>query len=315
MHGTGNGVPAAEMQAQSLRAAAVEHLWRLGVIRSRRVAQAMTKVPRHRFLPATSPIPLERVYQTGDALPFCVRGQEVVSTISAMDVVAIMLEALVVLPGHRVLEIGTGSGYNAALLQELVEPGGEVVSVELDAEVARQAAATLAELGYRAVRVVQEDGSRGYEARAPYDRIIVTASTPWIPRVWFEQLRPAGRLVMPWSTMLWLLALRRTRLALAGHPAGRAVFLPLQVTPEEKGAETPPEAEAPAAGVPGFPPLPAWLKEAEKQKAGVGGETPALVHVRVQATVAPPGQAPWVLAPPPPWSGPEFRALTWVLSR
>ena len=146
---------------------------------------ALASVPREVF------IPLElrhRAYED-EALPI-----DAGQTISQPTVVAHMSEALALAPEHRVLEIGTGSGYKAAVLAELV---GEVVTVERHEELAEQARRTLEYLGYENVRVVVGDGTLGWPDEAPYDRIIVTAAAPVVPAPLTEQLAPGGLLVLP----------------------------------------------------------------------------------------------------------------------
>jgi len=113
---------------------------------------------------------------------------------------AIMLEQLDVRPGHRVLEIGAGTGYNAALLAFLTGDPGEVVTVDLDDDIVAGARAHLQTAGFDHVRVVQADGGLGYAERAPYDRIVLTVGAWDIAPAWIEQLAPGGRLLLP----LWL---------------------------------------------------------------------------------------------------------------
>jgi protein-L-isoaspartate(D-aspartate) O-methyltransferase len=109
-----------------------------------------------------------------------------------------MLEQLAVEPGQRVLEIGAGTGYNAALLAELVGPAGQVVSIEIDEELVAGAREHLARAGYSRVQVVLGDGALGYAPLAPYDRLILTTAARDIAPAWWEQLRaPGGRLVLP----------------------------------------------------------------------------------------------------------------------
>ena len=162
----------------------VRHLRRLG-IRDPRVLEAMTQVPREEFVRDA-----DRDAAYGDhALPIA-EGQ----TISQPYVVARMTELLDVRPEHHVLEIGTGSGYQAAVLGELAK---DVVSVERHRSLAEGARERLARLGYDNVRVIHDDASLGYPAEAPYDRIIVTAATPSIEPALSAQLAPGGRLVAP----------------------------------------------------------------------------------------------------------------------
>ncbi len=155
---------------------------------SDRVARAMLKVPRHLFVPpeysreAYSDYPLPIGY-----------GQ----TISAPHMVAIMCELLDLLPGQKVLEVGGGSGYHAAVVAELVGKNGKVIMIERIPELAERARRTLKALGYDNVKVVVGDGSEGYAEEMPYDRIYVTAAAPAIPKPLVEQLKPGGKMVIP----------------------------------------------------------------------------------------------------------------------
>ncbi|HUG56381.1 MAG TPA: protein-L-isoaspartate(D-aspartate) O-methyltransferase [Candidatus Limnocylindrales bacterium] len=169
---------------KAARAGLMRSLQRTG-IRDRRVLEAIGRVPRERFVPADL---AEAAYEDR-ALPIG-EGQ----TISQPWVVARMTELLDVRPTDRVLELGTGSGYQAAVLAELA---AEVVSAERHGSLAERAAALLAELGYRNVRVVHTDASAGLTEWAPYDRIIVTAATPSIDPALVAQCRPDGRIVAP----------------------------------------------------------------------------------------------------------------------
>lgn len=162
----------------------VEQLRRLG-IRDGRVLSAMSRVPRDEFVREA-----DREVAYGDhALPIG-EGQ----TISQPYVVARMTELLEVAPEHHVLEIGTGSGYQAAVLGELAR---DVVSVERHASLADAARDRLARLGYGNVRVVHADASLGFPEAAPYDRVIVTAASPGIDPALTGQLAPDGRVVAP----------------------------------------------------------------------------------------------------------------------
>lgn len=150
-----------------------------------RTLQAMRAVPRHRFVP---PDLVSRAYED-HPLPIGY-GQ----TISQPYIVALMTEALRVEPGDKVLEIGTGSGYQAAVLAEI---GCEVYTVEIIPQLAEQAARRLQELGYDRVHVRQGDGYFGWPEHAPYDAIIVTAAPDHLPQPLVQQLAPGGRLVIP----------------------------------------------------------------------------------------------------------------------
>lgn len=163
----------------------VEHQLRARQIRDERVLAAMSKVPRHLFVPEEM---LGAAYEDR-ALPIGY-GQ----TISQPYMVAVMLEMLDVHDDHRVLEVGAGSGYQAALLGELAE---EVYAVEIIEPLARRARMTLEELGYDNVHIIVGDGTLGYEPAAPYDRIIVAAACPEIPPPLVDQLKEGGRIVAP----------------------------------------------------------------------------------------------------------------------
>lgn len=118
------------------------------------------------------------------------------SSSSQPAIMAMMLEMLDVRPEHRVLEIGAGTGYNAAILAQLADPGGMVVTMDIDAVVASAAVAALRDVGARA-HVVVGDGARGMPGMVGIDRLEVTASSHVVPRAWFEQMALGGRLVMP----------------------------------------------------------------------------------------------------------------------
>jgi protein-L-isoaspartate(D-aspartate) O-methyltransferase len=154
-------------------------------IRSPRVLEAMLQVPRHRFVP-----PDECDLAYADA-PLPIGHHQ---TISQPYIVALMTQLLELTGEERVLEIGTGSGYQAAILALLA---GQVYSVERVPELCQRARATLAELGLGNVTVIEGDGSLGLAEHAPYQAILVTAAAPGIPEPLKEQLAEGGRLVLP----------------------------------------------------------------------------------------------------------------------
>lgn len=181
-----------------LRRELVDLLRRDGHLSDDRVEAAFLDTPREAFLPGHAQrhgvravyrdeaIVTRRDPKTGTPL----------SSSSQPAIMARMLEMLDIEPGHRVLEVGAGTGYNAALLARLVGPEGSVTTVDLDRDVA--AAARDGLLATRsAVAVVVGDGRAGVPDAAPLDRIVVTASTPAVPRAWFDQLVPGGLLVVP----------------------------------------------------------------------------------------------------------------------
>jgi protein-L-isoaspartate(D-aspartate) O-methyltransferase len=171
--------------AERLRARMVERQIAGRDVDDERVLDAMRAVPRHVFVPAVS---LRQAYADG---PLAIgQGQ----TISQPYVVAWMTQQLEIEPGDRVLEVGTGCGYAAAVLAEMA---GEVWTIERHPELADRARHVLARLGYDHVTVVVADGSTGYRAAAPYDAIIVAAAAPRVPDALVDQLADGGRLVLP----------------------------------------------------------------------------------------------------------------------
>lgn len=154
-------------------------------VRDPDVLEAMRSVPRHEFVP---PEYLDVAY-ADRPLPIG-RGQ----TISQPYIVAYMTEALELSPDDRVLEVGTGCGYQTAVLAEIVR---EVLSIEIVPSLARRAARTLRALGYRDVRVIAGDGRRGWPGAAPFDAILLTASPSRVPEDLLDQLAEGGRLVGP----------------------------------------------------------------------------------------------------------------------
>jgi protein-L-isoaspartate(D-aspartate) O-methyltransferase len=166
------------------RLAMVRHVEAHG-IRSQKVLSAMARVARERFVPRD----VEQLAYADRAVPIgCSQ------TISQPYIVALMSEALQLSGAERVLEIGTGSGYQTAILAELA---GDVVSLERHEELSRAAEVVLRECGYRNVTLVVGDGTLGWHERAPYDRILVAAAASHVPPALEEQLVDGGILVIP----------------------------------------------------------------------------------------------------------------------
>ena len=182
-----------------------------------RVLAAMRAVPRHRFVP---PALAAAAYQDR-ALPIGF-GQ----TISQPYIVAYMTEALRLASGHRVLEVGTGSGYQAAVLAEIVK---EVHTVEIVPQLADRSRAVLRELGYENVDVIAGDGYAGLPQHAPFDRVIVTAAPDHVPQPLIDQLAVGGRMLIPvgggWRQQLQVLT--KTADGVALEPTLDVLFVPL----------------------------------------------------------------------------------------
>jgi len=154
-------------------------------VRDERVLSVMRNTPRHLFVPRV---------QWLDAYKDCALPIACEQTISQPYMVAAMTEMLRIAPGAKILEIGTGSGYQAAVLAQLA---GTVVTIERHPALAREACALLESLGCTNVRVIADDGSPGFPEEAPYDGIVVTAGAPTVPPSLPAQLAEGGRLVVP----------------------------------------------------------------------------------------------------------------------
>ena len=179
-------------------------------IRDERVLAAMARVPRHEF------VAQEYYEQAYEDHPVPIgEGQ----TLSQPFIVALMLEALSLAGPETVLEVGTGSGYQAALLAELVRM---VYTVERHESLARSAEDVLGRLGYSNIRVLVRDGSQGLPEHAPFDAIVVSAAAPRIPQALFEQLREGGRMIVPVGPA------QAQELLLVGKQEGRSMISNLE---------------------------------------------------------------------------------------
>lgn len=230
---------------ETAHAAQVRELIAAGALGDPAWRAAFAAVPRHEFVPyyftgrgagherlwGEDPDPERRarwlrgVY-TDAPLATRLRDGELVSSSSQPSLMAKMLEALQVRDGDNVLEIGAGTGYNAALLCHRL--GDEhVTTVDLDEEITESARSHLARLGYRPA-VVTGDGARGCPSRAPFDRILVTCTLPLIPHAWLGQCRPGARILAPLSTGLIALTVRDAELAEGRFLHTSAYFVPLR---------------------------------------------------------------------------------------
>lgn len=182
----------------------VDALLRGKRIHSAAVEAAFREVPRHLFLPGVSTV---QSY-VDEAVTVQVCEGVATSSASQPSMMAIMLEQLDLRPGHRVLEIGAGTGYNAALLARLVGPAGAVTSIDIDDELVASAAVHLAAAGVEGIELICADGATGHPGGAPYDRIVLTVGSDDVRPEWIAQLAPDGRILLP-------LAVRGSQLAVA----------------------------------------------------------------------------------------------------
>jgi len=183
--------------AGELRTRLVDELQRTGALSSASARAAFLAVPRELFVPELAEAEgLAAVYRNAIVVTKSDARGVPLSSSSEPQVMAAMLERLELSQGMRVLEIGAGSGYNAALLKTLVGRAGRVTTIDIDRQLARKARQALRAGGF-AVRVVRADGSLGYPNGAPFDRIVVTASSARIPVEWRDQLAEGGLLELP----------------------------------------------------------------------------------------------------------------------
>ena len=253
-------VPHSSAESAQARARLVAALREQGVIHSEPVAQAFLSVPREIFVTwfyeqqRQAPWAWEKrtpegcaaadwiaaIYQDRPLVMLVDERQRAISSSSMPTVMAMMLEALSVQPGMRVLEIGAGSGYNAALLAHLTGDGAQVTTIELEEELARTAHRALSKTS-GPVSVHVGDGRLGVPERAPYERLIATVSASDIPRAWYEHLAPGGRLVMDLQGSLQQSSFLILDKAADGSVRGRfdprpLSFMPLRSTGEAGAA-------------------------------------------------------------------------------
>jgi protein-L-isoaspartate(D-aspartate) O-methyltransferase len=209
------------MEFEEERHLLVKRLLRYGYIQSDDVVKAMKAVPRHLFVPEN------RRKSAYVDTPLPIGGGQ---TISAPHMVGIMVEAAELVPGMSVLEIGGGSGYHAAVMAEMVRPGGRIITVERLPSLAENARCNLEISGHSdTVQVVVSDGSLGYPKEKPYDRIVVTCGAPQVPQPLKDQLKDGGKLLVPVGGMGYQELLRLTRKGddFAVENLGGCVFVPL----------------------------------------------------------------------------------------
>ncbi|MBE0689566.1 MAG: methyltransferase domain-containing protein [Anaerolineae bacterium] len=174
--------------------AMVDDLKARHLIQTEAVEMAFRAVPRHLFLPD---VPPDRIYRDDAIVTHYNSRKQPISSSSQPAIMALMLEMLVLEPGHRVLEIGAGTGYNAALMAHIVGETGQVTTIDIDTDFVHEATKHLAASDYTQVRVLCGDGAYGADAFAPFDRIILTVGAGDIAPAWRDQLQMGGRLVLP----------------------------------------------------------------------------------------------------------------------
>ena len=200
----------------------ISYWHRRGIVRDKKVLEAFREVRRELFVPSN----LAEDAYSDVALPIGY-GQ----TISQPSTVAAMTQALVLKAGMRVLEIGTGSGYQAALLSCIVGPRGRIFTTEIIPELATLARKNLAQAKIKNVRILELDGSEGYAKEAPFDRIIFTAASPEVPLPLLAQLKEGGILLAPVGSLLGQHMIRVRKLSGGKRQEenlGEYIFVPLR---------------------------------------------------------------------------------------
>ncbi len=162
-------------------------------IKDQRVVEAIKKIPRENFVEEKY-----KKYAYGNYPLPIPEGQ----TISQPYTVAFMLELMELKKGEKILEIGAGSGYNAAVMSDVVGEDGEIISIEINDKLVEFANNNLKKTGIKNVKIIKGDGSKGYENGAPYDKIIITADCPHMPEKLFEQLKDGGIMVLPLKSIM-----------------------------------------------------------------------------------------------------------------
>ncbi len=250
---SGMKLTAEPVSAEKMNNCLVDAMKADGHAQSPAVEWAFRAVPRHFFLPSRN---WGEVYRD-DAIPthFAEGTERPISSSSQPTMMAIMLEQLQTLPGMRILEIGTGTGYNAALLAHLIGDPSNVWTVDVTEEFCGEAREHLRAAGVRGIHVICADGWSGWPDAAPYDRVIVTASAHDIAPAWVSQLRDGGLLVVPWgasNTQQRSIAFRRDGERLVMEAIHFCGFMPMRGVHEQSGVRE-------QAGTPGVVDWKSWL--------------------------------------------------------
>lgn len=214
------------IEATARRSALVDGLLQRGLIHDAAVESAFRTVPRHLFVPG---VPLDVAY-ADQSIATKTRGGLTLSSSSQPAIMAIMLEQLALQPGENVLEIGAGTGYNAALMQNIVGAQGRVTTIDVDEDIVAAARENLAGAGWTQVQVVLADGGFGYPLNAPYDAVIATVGVWDLSPHWLDQLRQGGRLVVPlqFGVRQFSIAFERHESELVSHSSVPCGFLQLR---------------------------------------------------------------------------------------
>ena len=213
-------------QAAQLRSALVDQLTRQGFIQRQSVREAFESVPRHLFVPD---VDVATAYSNQ---PIFIRWDAdiPISSSTQPQMMAIMIEQLRLEPGQRVLEVGAGTGYNAAIIAHIVGDNGTVVTVDIDQDIVDEAASNLSRAGYANIKSLCGDGFEGAQADQPYDRVIVTVGAYDVSPHWVDQLMDGGILVVPLRFRGFNLsvALQKHGSELTGLSASPCTFIPIR---------------------------------------------------------------------------------------
>ena len=202
-------------EEERLRASAIVALRNSGLLTTERIERALRTVVRSRFLKGVHCT--GNLYDLEVGMPVKCNDEGLpLSSATCMAFIAEMLERAALEPGHNVCEIGTGTGYNAALLSEIVGPGGVVTSLEVDQESADRAAERLGG-DYPNVRICWADGAEGVPPDCEYDCILATVAMPEVPGIWHDRLRPGGRLVSIVRGLSWCFLLQGRKIGASVH--------------------------------------------------------------------------------------------------
>jgi protein-L-isoaspartate(D-aspartate) O-methyltransferase len=198
----------------------IEHIKGLGYLKSKKLEEALRKFPRHLFVPENV---RHLAYQD---MPLHIGHNQ---TISQPSTVVVMTEALNVRKGQKILEIGTGSGWQASLLSYLVGEKGFIYTIEVIEKLADFARKNIKKLGIKNIEVFVKDGSLGLKEKSPFDRIIVTAASPDIPKPYSNQLKVEGILIIPVGDLYLqeMFVVRKTKKGIDKKSIGNFMFVPL----------------------------------------------------------------------------------------